>query len=87
MSVKILSSNDNGLVFEVHIPFETAMLNGEQRIERVLNEAGANARVMNGYSLNAKETENVVTFERLASGQLTGTQLALWVKDSSSLNN
>lgn len=41
MSVKILSSNDAGLVLEVHIPFETAMLNGEQCIEQVLNKAGA----------------------------------------------
>jgi len=40
MSVKMLSSNGDGLVFEVHIPFETAMLNGEQSIERVLNEIG-----------------------------------------------
>ena len=43
MSVKILSSNDDGLVFEVHIPFETTMLNGEQSIEQALNEAGSMA--------------------------------------------
>jgi len=41
---------------------------------------------INGYSLNAKEPETVVTFERLASGLLTETQLALWFKDSSILN-
>ncbi len=41
MSVKMLSSNDAGLVFEIHIPFETAMLSGEQCIEQVLNEVGA----------------------------------------------
>ena len=41
---------------------------------------------INGYSLSAKETETVVTFERLASGLLTETQLALWFKDSSILN-
>ncbi len=40
MSVKMLSSNNDGLVLEVHIPFETTMLNGEQCIEQVLNEAG-----------------------------------------------
>ena len=41
---------------------------------------------INGYSLNAKETETVVTFERLASGILTEAELALWFKDSSILN-
>ena len=43
MSVKIVSSNLEGLVLEVQIPFETSMLNGEQRIEHALNEAGSMA--------------------------------------------
>ena len=43
MSVKIVSSNDDGLVLEVTIPFETTMLNGEQCIEQALNEAGSMA--------------------------------------------
>ncbi len=29
MSVKIVSSNDEGFVLELRIPFETAMLDGE----------------------------------------------------------
>ena len=41
---------------------------------------------INGYYLNAKEAETVITFERLASGLLTETELALWFKDSSILN-
>ena len=43
MSVKIVSSNDDGLVLEVSIPLATTMLNGEQCIEQALNEAGAMA--------------------------------------------
>ncbi len=41
MSVKIVSNNNEGLVLELRIPFEAAMLDGEQRIEQTLNEAGA----------------------------------------------
>jgi death-on-curing protein len=36
---------------------------------------------INGYSLNATEAETVITFEHLASGQLTEKQLASWFKD------
>jgi hypothetical protein len=41
MSVKLVSSTDDGLVLEVSLPFETAMLNGELCIEQALNEAGS----------------------------------------------
>ena len=41
MSVKILTRNDDGLILEVSISFETAMLNGKLCIEQVLNEAGS----------------------------------------------
>jgi len=44
MSVTIVSRNDETLVLEVRIPLSTVMLDGEQRIENVLNEAGAVAR-------------------------------------------
>ena len=36
---------------------------------------------INGYSLNVTEAETVITFEHLASGQLTEKQLASWFKD------
>jgi hypothetical protein len=36
---------------------------------------------INDYSLNATEAETVITFEHLASGQLTEKQLASWFKD------
>jgi hypothetical protein len=41
MAVKILSSETDVLVMEITIPLNTAMLEGEQCIEQVLNEAGA----------------------------------------------
>ena len=41
MTVKILSSDTDGLVLEINIPLGTVMLNGEERIEQALNEAGS----------------------------------------------
>ena len=41
---------------------------------------------INGYSLNATEAETVITFEHLASGQLTEKHLASWFQDFSTLN-
>ncbi|MEE9425227.1 MAG: type II toxin-antitoxin system death-on-curing family toxin [Methylococcales bacterium] len=38
---------------------------------------------INGYSLNAIEAETVITFEQLASGQLTEKQLSFWFQDHS----
>jgi hypothetical protein len=43
MSVRILSSDNAGLVLEITIPLGTVMLDGEQSIEQVLNEAGSMA--------------------------------------------
>ena len=54
MSVKIVSSNDEGFVLELRIPFETAMLDGERRIEQALNEAGA---VASGVLLKRFDTD------------------------------
>ncbi len=41
MTVEIISIRKNTLVVELTIPLETAMLDGEQAIEKALNEAGA----------------------------------------------
>jgi phosphotransferase system IIA component len=41
MSVNIISKDTDRLVLEISIPIGTVMLEGEQRIEQVLNEAGA----------------------------------------------
>lgn len=41
MATKILSSKKNELVIEIKIPLETSMLDGEQTLEKSLNEAGA----------------------------------------------
>lgn len=41
MTVKILSSDTEGLVLEINIPLGTVMLDGEERIEQALNEAGS----------------------------------------------
>lgn len=38
---------------------------------------------LNGYTLNAEEADAVITFEHLASGQLTEQQLAFWFQDYS----
>ncbi len=54
MSVKIVSNNNEGLVLELRIPFEAAMLDGEQRIEQTLNEAGA---VASGVLLSRFDTD------------------------------
>ena len=54
MLVKIVSSNDEGFVLELRIPFETAMLDGERRIEQALNEAGA---VASGVLLKRFDTD------------------------------
>ena len=40
---------------------------------------------INNYSLNAKEAETVITFELLASGELTEKQLSLWFQNSTIL--
>jgi hypothetical protein len=39
--VNILSRDNDRLVLEISIPLGTVMLEGEQRIEQALNEAGA----------------------------------------------
>jgi hypothetical protein len=39
MATKILSSKKNELVIEIKIPLETSMLDGEQTLEKSLNEA------------------------------------------------
>lgn len=41
MSVNILSRDNDRLVLEISIPIGTVMLEGEQRIEQALNEAGS----------------------------------------------
>ena len=41
---------------------------------------------INSYSLNATEAETVITFELLASGELTEKQLSLWFQNSTALN-
>ena len=41
MSVNILSSDTDRLVLEISIPLGTVMLDGEQRLEQVLNKAGS----------------------------------------------
>lgn len=41
MTVKIISIRKDALVVELTIPLETTMLDGEQAIEKALNEAGA----------------------------------------------
>jgi hypothetical protein len=41
MATKTLSSKENELVIEIKIPLETSMLDGEQTLEKSLNEAGA----------------------------------------------
>jgi death-on-curing protein len=41
---------------------------------------------LNGYSLNASEAEAVLIFQRLATGTLSESDLATWIRDSSILN-
>ena len=40
---------------------------------------------LNGYSLDAPEAEAVIIFEKLAVGNLSENNLALWFKDSANL--
>ena len=54
MTVKIVSSDTDGLVLEVKIPLGTVMLDGEERIEQALNEAGA---VVSGELLKRFDTD------------------------------
>ncbi len=42
---------------------------------------------LNGYSLNAPEAEAVIIFEKLAAGNLSENNLAIWFKDSSNIKN
>jgi death-on-curing protein len=41
---------------------------------------------INGYNFNAPETESVIMFEKLASGDLSETELSKWFIDSSVYN-
>ena len=41
---------------------------------------------INSYSLDAAEAETVITFELLASGELTEKQLSLWFQNSTVMN-
>ena len=54
MVAKILSHKKNELIIEIKIPLETTMLDGEQTLERSLNEVGALA---NGELLKRFDTD------------------------------
>ena len=54
--------------------------------KRIALSVGAIFLELNGYSLNAPETEAVVIIEQLAAGDLTEEDLANWFKVSSSVN-
>ncbi len=54
--------------------------------KRIALSVGAIFLELNGYSLNAPETETVVIIEQLAAGDLTEEGLANWFKVSSILN-
>jgi len=41
---------------------------------------------INGYTLDAPEAEAIVVFEKLAAGDLSATELAEWLSDSSLCN-
>ena len=54
MTVKIVSSDTDGLVLEINIPLGAVRLDGEERIEQALNEAGS---VVSGELLKRFDTD------------------------------
>jgi death-on-curing protein len=79
---------DNVSIFELAASYSYGLATNHPFVDgnkRVALTTAAIFLEVNEYSLEAPEAETVLIFEKLAAGNLSENDLAIWLQDSSSL--
>ena len=86
---QIFSYQKKAIIFDLAAGYGFGLAKNHPFIDGNKRAALATAAIfleINGYTLDAPEAEAIVVFEKLAAGDLSATELAEWLGDSSLCN-